>query len=178
MVEQTVAPNDFVIVCDGQLTSALYLVIDEFKERYPYINVIYSEKQRTGRGFKQWSELLQNDIVARMDSDDIAFPDRMRLQLDAFREQGADIVSGTVTEFEGDISNALAVKELPETPEEIKNMPAGEIRLIIPAQRSESSRFMCPEDIWSAAGSRIIIFGLECSAAAARRIIYVSRCFT
>ncbi len=60
MVEQTVAPNDFVIVCDGQLTSALYLVIDEFKERYPYINVIYSEKkQRTGRGFKQWSELLQ-----------------------------------------------------------------------------------------------------------------------
>ncbi len=82
-----------------------------------------------------------------MDSDDIAFPDRMRLQLDAFREQGADIVSGTVTEFEGDISNALAVKELPETPEEIKNMPAGEIRLIIPAQRSESSRFMCPEDI-------------------------------
>ena len=46
MVEQTVAPNDFVIVCDGQLTSALYLVIDEFKERYPYINVIYSEKNR------------------------------------------------------------------------------------------------------------------------------------
>lgn len=121
MVEQTVAPNDFVIVCDGQLTSALYLVIDEFKERYPYINVIYSEKSRgLAAALSNGLNYCKNDIVARMDSDDIAFPDRMRLQLDAFREQGADIVSGTVTEFEGDISNALAVKELPETPEEIK----------------------------------------------------------
>ena len=101
MVEQTVAPNDFVIVCDGQLTSALYLVIDEFKERYPYINVIYSEKNRgLAAALSNGLNYCKNDIVARMDSDDIAFPDRMRLQLDAFREQGADIVSGTVTEFE------------------------------------------------------------------------------
>ena len=71
MVEQTVAPNDFVIVCDGQLTSALYLVIDEFKERYPYINVIYSEKNRgLAAALSNGLNYCKNDIVARMDSDD------------------------------------------------------------------------------------------------------------
>lgn len=122
MVEQTVEPNDFVIVCDGQLTSALYLVIDEFKEKYSYINVIYCEKNKgLAAALETGLNYCKNDIVARMDSDDIAFPDRMRLQLDAFREKNADIVSGTVAEFDESIDNILAYKELPKTSARIKN---------------------------------------------------------
>ncbi len=116
MVEQTVEPDDFVIVCDGQLTTALYLVIDEFKEKYPYINVIYSEKNKgLAEALGNGLNYCKNDIVARMDSDDIAFPDRMQLQLDAFKNKNADIVSGTVAEFDGDIENIVAYRELPRT---------------------------------------------------------------
>lgn len=122
MVEQTIEPDDFVIVCDGQLTSALYLVIDEFKEKYPYINVIYCEKNKgLAAALETGLNYCKNDIVARMDSDDIAFPDRMRLQLDAFREKNADIVSGTVAEFDKSIDNILAYKELPKTSARIQN---------------------------------------------------------
>lgn len=122
MVEQTVEPDDFVIVCDGQLTSALYLVIDEFKEKYPYINVIYCEKNKgLAAALETGLNYCKNDIVARMDSDDIAFPDRMRLQLDAFREKNADIVSGTVAEFDKSTDNILAYKELPKTSARIQN---------------------------------------------------------
>lgn len=115
MVEQTIEPDDFVIVCDGQLTTALYLVIDEFKEKYPYINVVYSEKNKgladaLGRGLNY----CRNDIVARMDSDDIAMPERMKLQLEAFRDRNADIVSGTVAEFDGSIENVVSYRELPK----------------------------------------------------------------
>lgn len=122
MVEQTVEPDDFVIVCDGQLTSALYLVIDEFREKYPYINVIYCEKNKgLAAALETGLNYCKNDIVARMDSDDIAFPDRMKLQLDAFREKNADIVSGTVAEFDKSIDDILAYKELPKTSARIKN---------------------------------------------------------
>lgn len=121
MVEQTVEPDDFVIVCDGQLTSALYLVIDEFKEKYSYINVIYNEKNKgLASALANGLNYCKNDIVARMDSDDIAFPDRMKLQLDAFRDKNADIVSGTAAEFDGNIENILAYKELPKTLARIK----------------------------------------------------------
>ncbi len=116
MVEQTVEPDDFVIVCDGQLTTALYFVIDEFKEKYSYINVIYSEKNKgLATSLRNGLNYCKNDIVARMDSDDIAFPDRMKLQLDAFKNKNADIVSGTVAEFDESIDNILAYKELPKT---------------------------------------------------------------
>lgn len=122
MVEQTVEPNDFVIVCDGQLTSALYLVIDEFREKYPYINVIYCEKNKgLAAALETGLNYCKNDIVARMDSDDIAFPDRMKLQLDAFREKNADIVSGTVAEFDKSTDDILAYKELPKTSARIQN---------------------------------------------------------
>lgn len=122
MVEQTIEPDDFVIVCDGQLTSALYLVIDEFREKYPYINVIYCEKNKgLAAALETGLNYCKNDIVARMDSDDIAYPDRMRLQLDAFREKNADIVSGTVAEFDKSIDNILAYKELPKTSARIQN---------------------------------------------------------
>ncbi len=122
MVEQTVEPDDFVIVCDGQLTSALYLVIDEFKEKYPYINVIYTEKNKgLASALQNGLNYCKNDIVARMDSDDIALPNRMQLQLNAFSKKNADIVSGTIAEFDSDPEHILNYRILPKTCAGIKN---------------------------------------------------------
>ena len=45
MLEQTVPPSDFVIVCDGPLPEELYLVIDEFCCKYPKLfNVVKLEE--------------------------------------------------------------------------------------------------------------------------------------
>lgn len=122
MAEQTVPPNDFVIVCDGQLTSALYAVIEEFQQKYPFINVIRSEKNMgLANALASGLNYCKNDIVARMDSDDIAFPDRMKLQLEAFKNKNADIVSGTVAEFDSDTEHILEYKELPKTTARIRN---------------------------------------------------------
>jgi len=121
MTSQTIPPSDFVIVCDGPLTTELYLVIDEFKQKYSYINVIYKEKNEgLASALTTGLNYCRNDIVARMDSDDIALPDRMKLQLDAFRNRDADIVSGTVAEFDGTPDNILSYRELPRTNDAIQ----------------------------------------------------------
>lgn len=122
MMTQTVPPDDFVLYCDGRLTDELYLEIERLKQRYPVLNVICNDvNSGLGRALSAGLDYCKNDIVARMDSDDIAFPQRMEYQLKAFREHKADIVSGTVEEFSGDISNVIAVRKVPEYNEEIRH---------------------------------------------------------
>lgn len=122
MAEQSVVPDDFVIVCDGALTSGLYAVLDEAKAKYPFINVVKTEKNKgLASALDTGLNYCKNDIVARMDSDDIAFPERMELQLEAFRKKNADIVSGTVAEFDTDINSILEYRVLPKTTARIKN---------------------------------------------------------
>ncbi len=121
MMKQTVPPSDFVIYCDGILTDELYLEIERLKQKYSVINVVYNDiNMGLGKALSSGLDYCKCDIVARMDSDDVAKPDRMKLQLEAFSRYDADIVSGTVEEFSGEISNITAVKSLPETDEEIK----------------------------------------------------------
>lgn len=121
MLEQTVPPTEFVLICDGPLTEELDQVIDQFEKkeaglfqivRLP-VNGGLGESLKTGIGY------CTNELIARMDSDDIAKPDRCEKQLKIFAEKDVDIVSGTVLEFEGDLNNILSRKELPITEKEI-----------------------------------------------------------
>lgn len=95
MVNQTIPPEDFVLYCDGLLTNELYEEIDSLRKKYSILNVIYNETPMgLGNALNNGLKYCKNDIVARMDSDDIAVPERMELQLEAFIKKSADIVSG------------------------------------------------------------------------------------
>ncbi len=120
MMKQTVPPDDFVLYCDGKLTDELYLEIERLKQKYSVLNVIYNDiNSGLGKALSAGIDYCKHDIVARMDSDDIAKPERMELQLEAFRTHHADIVSGFIEEFSEDISNVTALKVLPENHAEI-----------------------------------------------------------
>lgn len=122
MMHQTVPPDDFVLYCDGKLTDELYLEIERLRRQYAVLNVIYSDvNQGLGIALATGINYCKYDIVARMDSDDIAKPERMELQLEAFKIHNADIVSGAVDEFSEDISNISCTKFLPESDDEIKH---------------------------------------------------------
>ena len=62
----------------------------------------------------------RHELIARMDSDDVALPRRCELQLQKFEENPSlAIVGGAVYEFEGSISNTVAQKSMPESLEEV-----------------------------------------------------------
>ncbi|MGN0621872.1 MAG: glycosyltransferase [Porcipelethomonas sp.] len=120
MMKQTVPPSDFVLVCDGVLSGAHYDVISELSVMYPVMNILQREVPGgLGKALNYGLGYCKNDIVARMDSDDIALPDRMERQLKAFIDKGADIVSGTVEEFVDTPGDTGIFRRLPETDEEI-----------------------------------------------------------
>jgi glycosyltransferase involved in cell wall biosynthesis len=62
----------------------------------------------------------KNEIIARMDSDDISDPARVEKQLQAMKNENADIVGSNIIEFIGDISNTKNKRIVPEKNQEIK----------------------------------------------------------
>ena len=124
MFDQTVPTNDFVLVCDGSLTDELDKVIYGFKKLYPKILGIIRIKENKGLGIalNVGLRFCKNELVARMDSDDISRKDRCEKQLAIFEnEPDIDIVSGTVEEFVDTPRNIIAKRVLPEYHKDIVN---------------------------------------------------------
>lgn len=121
MWEQTVATDDFVLVCDGPLNDGLDAVIEEMERKHPELHVIRLEKNSgLGNALNEGLKHCKNDLVARMDSDDISRPDRCEKQLAVFQTHPeVSVVSGIVEEFTASTENIEARRVPPETQEEI-----------------------------------------------------------
>jgi glycosyltransferase involved in cell wall biosynthesis len=110
---QTVPPNDFVLVCDGALTPDLDKVIEKHKEKYPDILQIVRMPENKGLAEALNFGLVhcKYEIVARMDSDDVARPNRMERQLGEF--EGVDILGSAVMEFHDTPGDAKTMRITP-----------------------------------------------------------------
>lgn len=121
MLNQTVAPDEIVIVCDGKLTPELDEKVEKFQKDYENIIKVLRLKKNSGlaKALNEGLKLCTNEYVARMDTDDISVPNRVEMQLGKMLEDNADISSGNIEEFETDENIIKCKKSLPETHEEI-----------------------------------------------------------
>ena len=115
ILNQTMPSNDIVIVIDGPATEEIYSIIDEYKQRNKAIHPLQLEKNvGLGNALNEGLKVCVNDLVARMDSDDISLPDRFEKQLDMFlKNPELDIVGSPVVEFVGDVNNVVGYREVP-----------------------------------------------------------------
>lgn len=123
VVNQTIKPDQVVIVKDGPLVPELDGVIDEFDELYPGLFKIVPLETNRGLGLalREGVLMCDNELIARMDSDDISRNDRFELQLKEFMKDPAlDICGSHVLEFEGSIENIVAKRIVPLEDEAIK----------------------------------------------------------
>lgn len=123
MRRQTVPTDDFVLVCDGPLTDELDAVIEEEQERFgPVLHVLRLEKNGgLGNALNEGLKICKNELVARMDSDDISRPNRCEKQLGLFDcYPDISLSSGTVSEFLTDPKHPTGKRTLPITDEEIR----------------------------------------------------------
>lgn len=119
---QTLRPDEVVLVLDGPIGQDLQNVVQEFSRQHPELRVLpLPENRGLGRALNHGLKRCSHDLVARMDTDDIALPDRFETQV-KFMENHPEIdaVSGWIEEFvSSDPDNVMSVRKLPETPEEI-----------------------------------------------------------
>lgn len=122
LVNQTVKPDEIVLVQDGPVPEGLKVLLSEYEEEYAtQMHIIRLEKNGgLGNALKLGVENAKNSLIARMDSDDICLPDRFEKQL-AYLEAHpeCDIVGGQMTEFIGTPDNIVGRREVPLTNEEI-----------------------------------------------------------
>ena len=121
MLSQTVPPSQFVLVCDGDLTPELDEVISLLSEKAGDVLEVVRCKENRGlaRALNAGLDHCRYELVARLDSDDISFPERCSCQLAAMKKHEADICSATIAEFETDPAVTVSYKTLPRTHEEI-----------------------------------------------------------
>lgn len=117
MLNQTIAPNEIVLVEDGPLTDELYDVLND----YPMLRRIKNETNiGLGLALNVGLRECRNELVARMDTDDCSKPDRCEKQLRRFFEKPyLAIVGSHIDEFVGDTSNVISQRIVPITSEEI-----------------------------------------------------------
>ena len=119
---QTLPTDDFVLVCDGPLNDALDAVIAaKQREMGAALNVVRLEKNGgLGNALNEGIKHCKNELIARMDSDDIACPDRCAKQIAVFNTHPeVSICSGTIEEFSVDPAIVDTKRALPETNTEI-----------------------------------------------------------
>jgi len=121
-VEQSLKPNEIILVQDGPLSDELYKAIAVWKGKLKNKLKIISLQNNVGLGdaLKIGIGNCSHEIIARMDTDDISSPDRFKKQLD-FLEQNPniDIVGSWITEFETDKDVIISYRKLPEQHDEI-----------------------------------------------------------
>lgn len=122
MLEQTVQPTDFTVVCDGPLGVQLDSVLEEMLAAYPEIVHPVRLEKNMGIGYATniGLKMCKCELVAKMDADDISTPDRCERQLACFAaDPELAICGGYIAEFEENPQYPIAVRTVPLTQKEI-----------------------------------------------------------
>lgn len=122
MLNQTYLPDEIVLVKDGPLTDELDSVIENYVEKFPGVfHLVPLEKNvGLGKALAIGVEASSHQLIARMDTDDIAIPERLETQRNYFMANPeTSIVGSNIIEFEGTIENVIANRHVPSTHEEI-----------------------------------------------------------
>ena len=121
VLNQTVKPDEVVLVVDGPVPELLDAVIRSY-ECDPVFRVIRLEKNMGhGEARRTGLQACSFDLVALMDADDICAPDRFAKQLKVFAENPqVTIVGSDITEFVDEPTNLVGARTVCPTDAEIK----------------------------------------------------------
>lgn len=121
VLAQTYPVDEIMLIEDGPLTDELYDLLNDYQNRYPEVirRFAFEENRQLGRALAKGVELCSHELVARMDTDDIAMPDRIEKQV-AYMQAHPEVhvLGGSIREF-NDAGTTDRVKYMPKTQEEI-----------------------------------------------------------
>ena len=119
---QTLLPDEFVLIKDGPLTPELDAIIDKYLEMHPDILKVIPLTKNMGLGnaLNIGLENVSNEVVVRMDTDDICYEDRFE-KLISFMSLNPDVsvIGSAVQEFDKEPMDLNQFRVLPESNKEL-----------------------------------------------------------
>lgn len=118
IVNQTLKPNEIILVKDGPLTKELEEVIARFLINEKTIKIISLEKNvGLGEALRIGVEQCNYDLIARMDTDDISKENRFEKQIECFKKNPElDMIGSWTDEFQ-EVDDEIKVQSIRKTPE-------------------------------------------------------------
>lgn len=118
-INQTLPPNEVVIVVDGPVPDELTSTIKTLENEIPYIKVHWlSHNEGLGNALRIGVTHCSHELIARMDADDISSPDRFEKQLSYMIEHPEiSVLGGQISEFIEKEDNIVGYRNVPLNPE-------------------------------------------------------------
>lgn len=116
LLRQTVKANEWVVVEDGILSQDMYKLLEWYQNENPGLikRVPLKTNQGLGLALRAGVPECTNELIARMDTDDIAREDRFEKQLKEFEKNPMlDICGSHIIEFDESIENELSRRNVP-----------------------------------------------------------------
>jgi glycosyltransferase involved in cell wall biosynthesis len=119
---QSVLPSEIIVVVDGPVSEGLAEAIEGCEKRSKLIKVVKLLRNvGVGAASNEGIKHCANELVAKMDADDIAAPNRIELQLGAFvKDPKLTLLGGQLAEFSGKVSNVVSYRKVPTVTKEIR----------------------------------------------------------
>lgn len=118
MRNQTIAPDQIIIVFDGPVKEEVSEFLNKCQQELPKCLEIYKldENQGLGSALKEGTKYCRNQLIARMDDDDISCPDRIEKQLNYMKAHPEiDVLGGNIEEFIDQPQNIVGKRVVPES---------------------------------------------------------------
>ena len=122
LLNQTVLPQQIVLVRDGVVYEELQRAIDKYVGEYPDVFTYLPLEENGGLGaaLRHGLTYCRNELVGRMDTDDISVPDRFEKQLEFMKSNpDVDVMGGNIAEFINTPDEIVDYKIVPRAHEDI-----------------------------------------------------------
>ncbi|HIF9214294.1 TPA: glycosyltransferase [Photobacterium damselae] len=120
LCKQDLMASEVILVEDGPLGAELLSIIESYRQRLNIISPKLIENLGLANALNYGLRYCNNDLVARMDTDDICVSSRFRLQYEFMLENDSIAVcSGIVDEYNESMTKHLSTRFLPEKHDEI-----------------------------------------------------------
>lgn len=118
--DQTLKPDEIILVQDGPIGDELLQVIDKWQAKLREVLVLIRNEVNIGltKSLNKGIRVTQGEYIARMDSDDISLPNRFVMQEEFLDENpSVYVVGGAVQEF-NDNDGIIGERHFPKDTEE------------------------------------------------------------
>lgn len=115
IANQTLLPDEIVLVEDGPLTEELHNTIQNWKEKLSIIkSVVLKSNVGLAKALNTGLRKCSYNLVARMDTDDICVPDRFEKQFNFLKENPEIVLlGGQIAEYDEKMENIISYRKVP-----------------------------------------------------------------
>jgi len=121
MLNQTIPPEQYVIVVDGRISKDLEDVLSDYEKNSIFTIVYLKENSGLANALNVGLTYCRNELVARMDADDISLSTRCEEELRLFGQYNDLTVCGcNIDEFYDDLDDIHTTRRVPSDYDDIR----------------------------------------------------------